>query len=246
MAFKGRNKKPQYEEEDEAYDSYNESGQEEETPYGSVSFGSLSKAQAELEDDSGSEPEGASSQYSSQRSSKNRLQGSSKKSKHAPSEVSAKKPVSVIRELPGTKKETTGLYRDIRFDPAYGKADLHKTRANYAFLNSYRENELKEMKDRLKVTKDDQERSQLNKAIMSLSSRLKTLKDRDFEHEALQKAKRSQPDGKYLTRKEKREFVLKEKLKTMKKKDIDRAIERRRKKVSSRERKQMPDRRSAA
>ncbi|PRT54893.1 rRNA biogenesis protein RRP36 [Wickerhamiella sorbophila] len=155
-----------------------------------------------------------------------------------PSEQSSKKPVSRLRAIPGLEPKNTSLYQDPRFDTALGKADLQQTRKNYAFLDEYRQAELKQMKEELAKSKDLKEQEILEKAIRSQASRLETFKRRDQEAEILRKIK-NQP----ISRAKKREIVLKERFAAMSKKDASRVIEKRRRKVAQKQKKALPDRR---
>lgn len=230
---------PVLDSEDEEYFCTPYDDQRHDGEMSSISFGALSKAQNDLKDEK--EFDGQQDDPKSDSDSDSALDESSvkKRHKHAPTEASSKKKVSVIRDIPGLAKtkKTSTLYTDIRFDPAYGKADLANTRKNYAFLNEYRQQEIQEMKEMLKVTKDSHDREKIKTAIQALESRLRTLANRDFEAKVLSQAPKN---GKYLKRSEKKKLVLIEKFKTMKKKDIDRIIERRRKKNAAKERKTMP------
>lgn len=164
-----------------------------------------------------------------------------RKHKHAPSEQSSKKPVSWVREIPGLKKFKTA-HRDIRFDAAFGKADLVEARKNYAFLDEYREKEIKDMQEQLRATQNPGQKARLKRELEVMESRLKTLKDRDFEHKVLTENKPR--NGYHLKKSEQRKLVLAEKFKTMKNKDINRAIERKRKKEAGKEKKALPMRRN--
>ncbi|KAF6066670.1 hypothetical protein FOB64_004143 [Candida albicans] len=64
--------------------------------------------------------------------------------------------VSRIRDIPGlpSRKQQT-LHTDIRFDAAYGKADLAKARKDYAFLDEYRKQEIANMESLLKDKKSN-------------------------------------------------------------------------------------------
>ncbi|CAN6629500.1 rRNA biogenesis protein Rrp36p [Trichomonascus vanleenenianus] len=253
-------RRPKYEEESEDEEEYfsqlaaskynNDDEEDEGDDMGSISFGALNKAQNSLlkekrmkrqeEDNSqDSDSDGPPEEFGSN----NRDTTTKRRSKHAPSEQSATKPVSWIRSIPGLgNKKSNTLYQDIRFDPAYGKADLTVARKNYEFLNEYRANELTEMRERLKKTRDPGEKAELEREIQSMRSRLDTLKQRDFDAQVLAKHKKSQREkGYYLKRSEKRELILTEKFKTMKKKDIQKRVERKRKKNAAKERKLMPE-----
>lgn len=182
-------------------------------------------------------------------------EGPKKRLKHAPSEASSKRRVSAIRPIPGLTMTKSGadsasrdsrLYRDIRFDATYGKANEDRVREDYAFLDDYRREEIAELQAKLKKTEESYVRSQIQTQIQSLQSKLKTLEKRDFRKKVLndhrQQQREQAKDGKnpyYLKRSDQRKLVLTEQFKTMKKKDIDRAIERRRKKITGKEKKDM-------
>lgn len=172
------------------------------------------------------------------------------KNKHAPAESSSKRPVSKIREIPGlkSKKEST-LYNDIRFDAAYGKADWNRVRKDYAFLDEYRENEIKEMSGMLK---DQKTRANMSGRdvqdtefqIQSLQLRLDTLKNRDLankivgDHKREQNAKMrkgEQVNPYYLKKSEKRKMIQKAKFDTMKASQREKVMDRKRKRRLGRE-----------
>lgn len=168
-----------------------------------------------------------------------------KKNKHAPSESSSKRPVSKVREIEGlgTKYKDNSLYRDIRFDAAYGKADLAQIRKNYAFLDGYREQEISQMKLMLKDKKassllSHHEREDIEFRVQSLKSRLDTMKNRDLEskiladhkHEQLRKFKDgSQTNPYFLKKSDKRKLIQKAKFDTMKSSQREKVMERKRK-----------------
>lgn len=216
--------------------------------------------------------------------------------KHAPSESSTKKRVSVVRDIPGlnpikrsqllssssnSNAGTIAAEDDIRFDTAFGKADLVAARKNYSFLDEYRKDEISALKEVLReddmairqnkknnknnddgnnqtVDDDDnniilptlgyRERYDIQKKIQSLEGQVRTMQRRDFEHEVLTNYKKQVKSGErkgplYLKRGDQRKLILSEQFKVMKKKDIEKALERKRKRNSGRERKLMPDER---
>lgn len=230
----------------------------------SLSFGAIRNAQKNIDEedndsDSDSGPEESSGGYErggyKGKGKKPEDEGPKKRLKHAPSEASSKKRVSVIRPIPGLTMTKSGadsasrdsrLYRDIRFDSTYGKPNEDRVREDYAFLDEYRKEEIAELTAQLKKTDESWKRSQIQTQIQSLQSKLKTLEKRDFRKKVLNDHRQQQrdqaKDGKnpyYLKRSDQRKLVLTEQFKTMKKKDIDRAIERRRKKVTGKEKKDM-------
>ncbi|KAK9249004.1 hypothetical protein V1506DRAFT_526683 [Lipomyces tetrasporus] len=165
-------------------------------------------------------------------------------SKHAPQEVSAKKPVSRFRDVVEVPKI---VRRDPRFESISGKFNEAQFRKNYAFLDEYREAELRNMGERLKKTKDTNQIQDLQREYQSLDSKLNSSKRKDFERQVLKEHEKKEKElvkqGKkpfYLKRADKRKLVLTKKFSEMKKSEVDRAIKRRRKKNISKERKQIP------
>lgn len=258
--------RPSYDDEDSGseYETNNFKNQEEsDDELSSISFGSLNKAQRKIREeernsrnDSDSDEAPPQSSSSSRNPSRNlgkpsrdskygRKDDGKKKNKHAPSESSSRAPVSKIREIEGlgTKYKENSLYRDIRFDAAYGKADLASIRKNYAFLDQYREDELHQMKLMLKDKKSqhllsNREREELEFKVQSLKSRLDTMKNRDLEKKILSDHKKEQlqkfKDGEqanpyFLKRSDKRKLIQKAKFDGMKSSQREKVMERKRK-----------------
>jgi ribosomal RNA-processing protein 36 len=161
-------------------------------------------------------------------------------SKHAPTEISSKKAVSRKREVVAvTKRE----FRDPRFEPlATGSG-----RAAYSFLDGYRDDEIKELKIAIKNTKDEDAKEKLKRALMSMESRKRAQERKDKEKEVLAKHRKDEKElvrqGKqpfYLKKAEQKKRLLLDQYGDLKGKQLDRVIERRRKKVEGREKKKMP------
>lgn len=180
--------------------------------------------------------------------SRKKLDGKKKKSKHAPSEASAKKPVPKIRDIEGLQLRKAS--RDIRFDPALGKADPHKIRKDYAFLDEYRQRELDEMQNLLKSEKhlSPRDRAEIERRHQALKSKMETLRHRDLEHQVEAEYKRQQfanlKAGKqsspyFLKRSEKRKLIQKAKFDQMKPRQREKIMERRRKKRLGKELRQL-------
>ncbi|KAK9367637.1 hypothetical protein V1509DRAFT_625797 [Lipomyces kononenkoae] len=170
--------------------------------------------------------------------------GKKRVSKHAPQEVSAKKPVSRYREVIEVPKI---VRRDPRFESLSGKFDESQFRKNYAFLDSYMESELHDTAEKIKKTKDINEVQKLQREYQSLDSKLKVSKRKDFERNILKEHEKNERElvkqGKkpfYLKKADKRKLILTKKFSEMKGSEVDRAIKRRRKKNISKERKQLP------
>ncbi|TAQ90404.1 hypothetical protein B7494_g1265 [Chlorociboria aeruginascens] len=165
-------------------------------------------------------------------------------SKHAPTEISSKKAVSRKREvIPIAKRE----YRDPRFEPLAGPLDEAKLKKAYSFLDDYREDEMKELKSAIKSTKDEDAQERLKRALLSMESRKKAQMRKDKEQEVLDRHRKEEKElvkqGKkpfYLKKAEQKKRVLLDQFGALKGKQLDRVIERRRKKVEGKEKKRIP------
>jgi ribosomal RNA-processing protein 36 len=172
-----------------------------------------------------------------------------RRSKHAPTELSSKKAISRRREVvPVAKRE----FRDPRFEPLSGYVDETKVRAAYSFLDDYREDEMKELKSAIKTTKDEDAKEKLKKALMSMESKKKAQMRKQKEQEILDKHRKEEKElvrqGKqpfYLKKAEQKKRVLLDQFGELKGKKLDHVIERRRKKQEGREKKKMPFKRRA-
>lgn len=162
------------------------------------------------------------------------------KRKHAPKEASAKKRVSKVRDIPGLKiRGGKSMYRDIRFDPAYGKVNYERIRKDYGFLDEYRKQEIGEMDKMLKDSKmmsrmDDEQIEDLKYRNQSLKSRLGHLKEEEFEKEAIIKYKK-ETGKKWLKHGEQRKVIKVAKFESMSTRQRRKAIERRRKRKLGKE-----------
>ncbi|KAI9721450.1 MAG: hypothetical protein M1812_002212 [Candelaria pacifica] len=165
-------------------------------------------------------------------------------SKHAPAEISSKKAVSRKREVvPTTKRD----YRDPRFEPLSGPLDESKLRLNYSFLDDYRDDERKSLKEEIKKTKDENTKDNLKRALLSMESKKKAQDAKDKQQEIVRNHRSAEKDlikqGKkpfYLKESEKRRLALVDRYSNMKGKQLDRTLERKRKKKASKERRGMP------
>ncbi|EAW08690.1 putative pre-rRNA processing protein [Aspergillus clavatus NRRL 1] len=174
----------------------------------------------------------------------------SRSSKHAPMVQSSKHAVSrkrTIIEPPAVLKS-----RDPRFDPAVrgqgGSRDGGINKA-YAFLDEYRANELKELKEKFAKTKDLREKEDLKRAIRATTDRLRTTENRRREKEVLAEHKKREKqlilEGKksnpyFLKKSELKKQVLVKKYESMGSRQRVKALERRQKKMTAKERKEMP------
>jgi ribosomal RNA-processing protein 36 len=173
-------------------------------------------------------------------------------SKHAPTEVSSKRMVTRKREVVSMNVVAP---RDPRFSAATtGDVDERRARKAYAFLDEYRDSEMTQLRAAMKKTKSVEEKEEIARTLKSMQGRKEAQAKRDAEQELIAQHRRQEKElvaqGKtpfYLKKSEQKKQLLLDRFAGMKKKEIDRSIERRRKKLTSRERKNMPiGRRGAA
>lgn len=145
--------------------------------------------------------------------------------------------------MPIPKRE----FRDPRFDALTGPVDEDKVRRAYSFLDDYREDEMKELRTAIKNTKDEDAKEELKRALLAMESRKKAQLRKDKSKEVLDRHRKEEKEavrmGKkpfYLKESEQKKRVLVEQFGGLKGKQLDRVIERRRKKVEGKEKKKMP------
>lgn len=172
-------------------------------------------------------------------------------SKHAPMAMSSKRAVTRRRtavELPPAPKA-----RDPRFDAAVmghsgvGK-HAHGGKA-YAFLDEYRASELAELKGQLAKTKNLDMKEKLKAQIRTAQDKMRSAanKKREEDVRAEHKSREKQliKEGKkatpyYLKNSDLKKQVLEKKFGEMGSRERGKALERRRKKMASKEKKSMP------
>jgi ribosomal RNA-processing protein 36 len=173
----------------------------------------------------------------------------SRSSKHAPMVQSSKHPVTrkrTIIEPPAALKS-----RDPRFDPTVRSQSgrIEASQGAYAFLDDYRAAELKEMKEKLAKTKDPRQKEALKRDIRSATDRLRTIENRRREKEVLAEHKKREKglirEGKksnpyFLKKSDLKKQVLLKKYESMGSRQRVKALERRQKKLTAKERKEMP------
>ncbi|TVY49513.1 rRNA biogenesis protein [Lachnellula occidentalis] len=239
---------------DESNPSSSEDEDEESEPEvaASISFGALAKASESL---SGSKKKRATVPTPSDGWANNealeRKAGRAdrrdfgRSSKHAPTEISSKKAVSRKREvIPVSKRDV----RDPRFEPVTGlPVDEARIRKSYAFLEDYREDEMKELRGEIRKEKDEDQKERLKKALGAMENRKKARERKEREEAVLERHRKEEKElvkqGKqpyYLKQKEVDKRVLVDTFGDLKGKKLDRVIERRRKKVEGKEKKKMP------
>ncbi|KAF7448313.1 DUF947 domain containing protein [Pyrenophora tritici-repentis] len=210
-----------------------------------VSFGALAKAQDALSskqsDDNVEEKEDSDSDAAPH----------ARSSKHAPAVQSSKRMVSRKRNVVEVKKP---VFRDPRFDNVSGpRPEDYVVEKRYSFLKDYRASEIAELRNTIKKTKNEGEKEQLKKKLLSMESQQKARENKerlqDVTREHKKKEKELVKEGKkpfFLKKSEQKKIALVDRFQNMKAKQRDKVIERRRKKVTAKERKNMPDERRTA
>jgi ribosomal RNA-processing protein 36 len=188
-------------------------------------------------------------------------------SKHAPMVQSSKRMVSRKRKVVDVKKP---VFRDPRFDNIGGAApDDNTLDHRYSFLNDYRASEIAELRRTIKKSKNEGEKEKLKKQLLSMESQQKARENKAKQQEVISEHKKKEKE---LVKQGKQPFFLKkcmyichslvelitdlflaeqkklaliDRFQNMKSKQRDKVIERRRKKVTSKERRNMPERRVA-
>ncbi|KAL7793509.1 hypothetical protein V8C43DRAFT_282027 [Trichoderma afarasin] len=244
---------------DEA-ESGSESEAEEEAPkvdFSAISFGALARAAASLppsekkkknkadasKDDGPTERTPKESLRREPKKPSSRVDASKRSSKHAPQEMTSKKPVSRRREILADPRRKT---RDPRFDNLSGEVDEAKVSRNYAFLDEYRESEMAELRMQIKKTKDVWVKEDLKRQLLSMESKKKARQKKEEEVKILQEHRKKEKElvaqGKqpfYLRKSEQKKQVLMNRYASMSKSQVDKAIERKRKKVVGKEKKEL-------
>ncbi|KAI9850678.1 MAG: rRNA biogenesis protein rrp36 [Thelocarpon superellum] len=222
---------------------------------GNLSFGALAKAQRTLgkrkrigltEAQAGSEKLSELRQKLQEAREKKEQarDGHSRSSKHAPTELSSRKAVTRRREVVPVAKRAI---RDPRFESLGGPVNPEKTRSNYAFLEQYQLDEMKQLKDAIRKTKDEGAKAKLKRELLSMESKRKAQEAKDQQQEILRRHRAQEKElikqGKkpfYLKKAEQKKLALVERYSGLKEKQLERVMERRRKKKASKERRNMP------
>ncbi|KAH6655066.1 hypothetical protein BKA67DRAFT_559405 [Truncatella angustata] len=230
-----------------------------------ISFGALAKAQASLpsarkkhqkgtsQDGSGDEDDDSGPEEVDRNGNTKLKPIAGRSSKHAPAEMTSKRQVTRKRQVVDTN---TIHSRDPRFGPPLGGIDARTNdealRKNYSFLNDYRDTEMKELRAKIKKTKDPFEKQRLERELLIMQSKKQTQERKDAASRVIeehrQKEKELVKQGKtpfYLKKSEQKKRVLVERFQGMKKRQVDKAIVRRRKKETAKEKKELPMERRA-
>lgn len=232
-----------------------------------LSFGALARAQASLgalkkkkkkkggDEDASDDEEKEEPNWKTEieKGMKAKVEKHHRTNKHAPVEMTSKKPVSRRRDFLANEPAKPKS-RDPRFAPPGigGSSDKSvvdeiKARKAYSFLDDYQEDEMKQLRMAIKKTKDPNEKEELQRALLSMESKKKARARKDKERELLSEHKKKEKElikqGKtpfYLKKSEQKKQLLVEQFASMKKSQVDKAIERKRKKIAGKEKKALP------
>ncbi|KAF2118812.1 hypothetical protein BDV96DRAFT_362657 [Lophiotrema nucula] len=174
----------------------------------------------------------------------------SRSSKHAPAVQSSKRAVTRRRNAVEVKKPVS---RDPRFDNVAGlRPDESTMKKRYGFLDDYKASEMAELKAAIKKTKNEDEKEKLKRKLLSMESQKKAKDAKEKQQEIAREHKKKEKElvkqGKtpfYLKKSEQKKIALVDRFQNMKSKQRDKVIERRRKKTTARERRNMPSERRA-
>lgn len=158
--------------------------------------------------------------------------------------MSSKRPVSRKRDFGEPTHKTVA--RDPRFDPLAGDVNERLIRKAYGFINEYRASEIADLKVRVRKAKTEDERDALKRELLVLESKRKTQERKDHAQDVIDEHKRKEKElvaqGKtpfYLKKAALKKKVLVDRFENMSKKQVDKAIMRKRKKVAGKEKKEL-------
>lgn len=127
-----------------------------------------------------------------------------------------------------------------------GQMDESKARKAYSFLDEYRDSELADLKAQVRKTKNPEEKERLKRQVLSMESKKKARARKDEEDQLLSEHRKKEKElvaqGKqpfYLKRSEQKKQLLTNRFEGMSKGAVDRAIERKRKKIAGKEKKEL-------
>lgn len=168
----------------------------------------------------------------------------SRSSKHAPGSMSSKRQVTRKRTVVDAPKRHV---RDPRFGPVGGAMDETKIEKNYAFLNDYQESEMSELRAAIRKTRDEEDKDILKRKLLSMESKKKSREGKERQQQVLREHRKKEKEainqGKnpfYLKTADQKQLALVDKYNSMKSRDREKLMDRRRKKVAGREKKNMP------
>ena len=175
---------------------------------------------------------------------------STKKSRHAPAEMSSKRAVSRYRVVVPDSEVSAYRKRDPRFDNLSGKLNRGHWETAYEFIDDYKKDELSQLRAAVQKTKDLEKKAtieqELSRELNRVSERDQWKQQRAVVQEHRRKEKKAIADGKkstpyHLSRQGLKKATLEKKFETLKKKGkLDKYMEKRRKKNAMKDRRRLP------
>lgn len=173
-----------------------------------------------------------------------------RENRNRPREMSSKKQVPRLRQVIPVKKR---MNRDPRFDELSGHFNQEKFDKAYSFLTDIKANEKKQLQKELQKTKQPERKQQLESLLKRMEQQEAAKKTAEAKRQTEKQRKKSELElvkqGKrpfYLKKSDKRKLELAEKFKKLKSSGkLDQYLKKKGKKVASKERKKMPQRRVA-
>jgi len=256
--------------EDESQSSIESGPQSEEENLKDISFGALAEAQARLNPNPRKrklvEREGSveSEKKFTERdrelrkdidyTNRGQVKHISRTSKHAPTAMSTRNPVSRKRAI--FSPPPADKFRDPRFDASVtadsrrgNTSSTQRVGQNYAFLSDYQAAEVLDLKAQLKKAKDPDQQAQLKRQVMSLEAKLRNAQYQRREAEILQEHKRTEREaireGKkarpyYLKQSDLKKQIEQERQDAMGKRARDKSDQRKKKREKTKEARDMP------
>ncbi|EPX73004.1 DUF947 family rRNA processing protein [Schizosaccharomyces octosporus yFS286] len=219
------------------------------TQISEIPFDTLLNAQEQLKAEQKKAEKKASS-ANKKKSEKKDDHKHAERKKHAPMEVSSKKPVTRFREVVSVPKKFT---RDPRFDSLSGNLNKEKVKNNYSFVFDYRKKEIELLREELKKCKDPERAETIKATLKSLLSKM----ERHIEEERKGRVLREQraaekeqvKEGKkpfYMKKSDQKKLIQLDKYKSMEgTKKLDRYLENKMRRRAQKEKKRLPRARSA-
>ncbi|CAM0134841.1 rRNA biogenesis protein rrp36 [Umbelopsis sp. WA50703] len=167
-----------------------------------------------------------------------------REAKNKPMEMSSKRAVGRRREvveLPAAKR------RDPRFDQMSGKLNQDLFEKSYDFLDKYKQDEEQMLKAQMLKEKDPEEKERLQKVLLRMVSQRNATKDAKRKQALQRERKRTEQElvkqGKkpfYLKKSDQKKLELIDKFKQLGDKNVDKILEKRRKRNATKDHKKVP------
>nr|XP_060610440.1 ribosomal RNA processing protein 36 homolog [Anolis sagrei ordinatus]XP_060610441.1 ribosomal RNA processing protein 36 homolog [Anolis sagrei ordinatus]XP_060610442.1 ribosomal RNA processing protein 36 homolog [Anolis sagrei ordinatus] len=170
-------------------------------------------------------------------------------SKDRPLEISAKKPVSFLRQVVPVKKKVP---RDPRFDDLSGEYKPEVFEKTYSFLNDIRKKEKEIVQKQLKKSKNEDQKTKLQQLLKRMTqqevAQRKQQKERERDLAFKKKQRELAQQGKkpfYLKKSDKQKWELAEKYKELKKSGkLENFLSKKRKRNAAKDKRKLPFRKT--